>query len=162
MTKNTENNASLASACRNANTWCCKDGFIFIPRQEYQAIADYLADNPRVLSEFCSRSKDHGDFLLYDQKTRCQFLQSDEMCELFALGIRPTECFWWPAHVYLTEDGSLEIRVSECCSACNHIKHDDEFLKRVEEQAKIIGIPLLVRFRKVHSYDVNYHVAKKI
>ena len=159
---NTENNALLATACREASTWCCKDGYIFLPRSEYQAILDHLADKPKALAEFQSRTLDHGDFLLYDQKTRCQFLEANDMCGLFAHGVRPTECFWWPAHVYLASDGGLEIRVSECCSGCRHIGQRSPFLQTVEDQARKIGLPLLHKFRQVHSYDVNHTVAKKI
>ena len=61
-----EDDLPLASACREANTWCCKDGFIFLPRAEYEAICSHLRANEKALSEFVSRTTDHGDFLLYD------------------------------------------------------------------------------------------------
>ncbi len=162
MYKKSNDNDRLASSCREANTWCCKDGYVFLPRQEYQAIIEYLAGNSEALREFSSRISDHGDFLLYDQRTRCQFLNKDELCELHTLGIKPTECFWWPAHVYITNDGDLEIRVSECCSGCKFIASDSHHLKKVEKQAKAIGLALLKRFRIAHSYEVNYKVAKRI
>ncbi|MSR71655.1 MAG: hypothetical protein EXS50_03265 [Candidatus Taylorbacteria bacterium] len=162
MCNKTENNAPLAYACREASTWCCKDGFIFLPRVEYEAIIAYLVEKPDALADFSSRIIDHGDFLLYDQKTRCQFLRENETCELFSLGIRPTECFWWPAHVYLDDRGELEIRVSKCCTACKYIESGSDFLAKVEVQARAIGLPLLTKFRRIHSYDVSYEVAKKI
>ena len=162
MYKKSSDNDHLASSCREANTWCCKDGFVFLPRQEYLRIIEYLAGKPEAREEFDLRIYDHGDFLLYDQKTRCQFLDKDELCELHPLGVKPTECFWWPAHVYMTDDGELEIRVSECCSGCKFITKGSNHLKVVEKQARAIGLSVLRRFRIAHSYDVNYSVAKTI
>lgn len=162
MCKESDENNHLASACRGANTWCCKDGYVFLLRQEYEAIVQYLVGKSEVRKEFDSRISDQGDFLLYDQKTRCQFLNEEESCELHSLGIKPTECFWWPAHVYMTDDGELEIRVSECCSGCKFISKDSDHLKIVEQQARAIGLPLLRRFRIAHSYEVNYKVSKTI
>lgn len=162
MKKESGDNNRLASSCREANTWCCKDGYIFLPRKEYQVIIDYLAGREEDRKVFESRVSDYGDFLLYDQETRCQFLNCEELCELHSLGIKPTECFWWPAHVYVTEDGKLEIRVSECCSGCKAIALDSPHMEKVEAQAREIGLSTLKRFRTVHSYDVSYKVAQVI
>jgi hypothetical protein len=111
--RESEDNMLLASSCSKEQVACCKDGYIFLPRSEYQAIIKHLTSRPNDLQEFTSRIADHGDFLFYNQQTRCQFLRSDERCELHHLGIKPSECFWWPAHVYLADDGTLEIRVAK-------------------------------------------------
>jgi hypothetical protein len=155
-------NLVLASSCGEKKAACCKDGYIFLPRMECQRILDYLADKPDQLQEFKARLADHGDFYLYDQQTRCQFLQEDERCELHAKGLKPTECFWWPAHVYLADDGSLEIRVATCCSGCSHLTPECSHVEVVTEQARKIGLPLLTNFRKVHSYGKDYRVVAKL
>jgi Fe-S-cluster containining protein len=159
--KESTDNTLLASSCEKEQAACCKDGHVFLPKSEYLAIIEYLASRSEGLREFISRITDRGDFLLYNQKTRCQFLQSDERCELHHLGIKPSECFWWPAHVYLVEDDSLEIRVAECCSGCSLIQPDSSHVKKVAEQARVIGLPVLREFRRAHSYGKNYRVVAK-
>lgn len=161
-TEESTDNALLASSCVKEQAACCKDGYIFLPRSEYLSIIEYLSGKPDELQEFTSRVANHGDFLLYNQKTRCQFLQPDEQCELHPLGIKPTECFWWPAHVYLAEDSTLEIRVATCCSGCSLIQPDSSHVKKVAEQARTIGLLLLKSFRTIHSYGKNYKVVAKL
>lgn len=160
--KESGENLLLASSCNDAQAACCKDGYVFLPNSEYQAICQHLKDRPADLQEFKSRVTDHGDFLLYNQKTRCQFLLADERCELHPLGIKPTECFWWPAHVYLADDGSLEIRVATCCSGCGLVTSDSLHIQKVAEQARVIGLSILGEFRRTHSYGTSYRVVAKL
>lgn len=161
-TKESDENMLLASSCNNAQTACCKDGYIFLPMSEYKSILQHLVNRHRDLQEFTSRITDHGEFLLYNQKTRCQFLHANERCELHPLGIKPTECFWWPAHVYLADDGSLEIRVANCCPGCELVTSDSLHVQKVAEQARVIGLSILGEFRKKHSYGKNYRVVAKL
>src|SRR3989344_2513338 len=156
--KESNDNAQLALACSKVQAACCRDGYVFLPRSEYQAIIEHLANKPNDLLEFTSRVVDHSDFLLYNQQTRCQFLHPDERCELHPLGIKPSECFWWPAHVYLADDGTMEIRVAACCSGCSFIQPESSHIKKVAEQARAIGLQLLKNFRTVHSYGKGYKV----
>lgn len=87
--RESSDNTLLASSCSNTRAACCKDGYIFLPKPEFQAIIQHLAERFIDLMEFISRLTDYSDFLLYNQKTYCQFLQKDESCELHPLGIKP-------------------------------------------------------------------------
>ncbi len=159
--KESADNSLLASSCEAGHSACCKDGYIFLPKKEFETVLQYLATQPKNLKEFRSRVTDFGNFLLYNQKTRCQFLLADERCELHPLGIKPTECFWWPAHVYLADDGTLEIRVANCCSGCGLIQPNSPHVEKVAEQARTIGLPIITEFRRTHSYGKDYRVVMK-
>ena len=123
-------NKHLAVSCGQTNVACCKEGFIFLPRSEYEAILSHLKNDVAGLEEFKARIVDHGEFLLYNQKSSCQFLASDNRCQLHPLGIKPTECFWWPGHVYLGSNGTLEIRVASCCGGCSCLNVGSPHIKK--------------------------------
>lgn len=159
--KESVENLHLADSCGQANVICCKKGYIFLPPSEHNAIAEYLKDTTEALREFESRITDHGDFFLYDQKSNCQFLREDNLCQLHPIGIKPTECFWWPGHVYIGLDG-LEIRVATCCGGCHHLKNNSPHIAKIAQQAEEIGHELLIKFRQIHNYGDDYKVVKKI
>jgi hypothetical protein len=53
-----------------------------------------------------------------DQKDCCQFLSEKNLCRLHLEGVKSSECFWWPVHIYGTEPENLELRVATiCCKA---------------------------------------------
>ena len=114
-----ELNDQLATACQKCGAACCKKGQIFLPRDEYVRIRSHaLGLGLDQTAEFDSRITDYGLFYLYDQKQGCQFLDSDNLCRLHDIGLKPTECFWWPYHIFNSETDELEVRLSfSCCDA---------------------------------------------
>ncbi len=156
-------NSRLAAACQNCAASCCKKGLLFLPAHEHARISDWLHANGRSeLSEFLSRAKPHEGFFLYDQQERCQFLDEQNLCRLHPIGIKPTECFWWPFHVY-SEGEALAIRLStSCCDGYKEFRAGLPFLDIIEEQAKQIGLTLIRAFRKVYSGSYNTTFVKEL
>ncbi len=155
-------NEYLAGCCRNAEANCCKDGYLFLTREEFQNLNQYCHAVKSELQEFQERITDCGAYALYDQRTRCQFLDSNDHCRLHDLGLKPTECFWWPAHVYLAKTGDLEIRVATCCSGCGMLTSNCEHIQRVVEQARAIGLNTLKAFRRRITYGEEYRVVSPL
>jgi Fe-S-cluster containining protein len=137
----TDFNQKLAAACQSKCASCCCKGMIFLPENEFQAIKQWVSNkSPADLSEFEQRTKMFDGFRLYDQKDRCQFLDQGNLCRLHSQGVKPTECFWWPFHVYAASDKSLEIRLStSCCDGYKYYTPNLPFLEIIESQAKTIG-----------------------
>jgi Fe-S-cluster containining protein len=148
-----EFNQQLAGACQQCQASCCKKGRLFLPRAEYDAILRHLtAADPAGLAEFQSRVVDHDAFLLYDQKDACQFLTAEHHCRLHALGIKPSECLWWPYHVYADAEGQLELRLATyCCDG--HLAHgpDSPYPNLIKAQIAKLGPELLLAFRRHHA-----------
>ena len=148
-----EVNDQLAAACQKCGAACCKKGQIFLPRDEYARIRLYAqASGPDETAEFDSRITDYGLFFLYDQGSGCQFLDSGNLCRLHDIGIKPTECFWWPYHVFASEAGELEVRLStNCCDA--HETHGPEspYPGLIAEGADQIGFDVIRAFRQAYG-----------
>ena len=150
-------NKPLASACQAACSSCCCKGKIFLPSAEYDRLRVWVRENAvSDLEEFDSRSECLDGFYLYDQKTRCQFLDARNLCRLHDKGVKPTECFWWPLHIYTGADDSLEIRVStSCCDAYKSIPPESPLVASLKKEALQLGRELLKKFRDVYSGSYN-------
>jgi hypothetical protein len=153
----TEANKKLASACQKNNSACCKKGKIFLPKNEYEGLKNWINNNmPEEAKDFNERTESHSTFYLYNQRDGCQFLSKDGLCKLHTKGIKPTECFWWPIHVYSGKNKQMEIRLATtCCAGCQSVRNDEDFLKLVEKDAKIIGLDIIRQFRAV--FPGGYH-----
>lgn len=151
-------NQKLAGACQAKCAACCRKGKIFLPENEFQAIKQWAAkaSTPAEISEFEGRTEAFDGFRLYDQKDSCQFLDRNNLCRLHTQGVKPTECFWWPFHVYTAATGALEIRLStSCCDGYKFFTPGLPFLDIVESQARAIGFAAIRKFRNKYpgSYD---------
>lgn len=146
-------NEQLAAACQKCDAACCKKGQIFLPRDEYARIRLHVqALGSDETSEFDSRITDHGLFFLYDQRSGCQFLDSGNLCRLHDIGIKPTECFWWPYHVFTSKAGALEVRLSTtCCDAHNLHLPDSPYPGLVADGAERIGFDVIRAFREAYG-----------
>jgi len=158
-----KNNKNLAKSCRETKSSCCYKGLIFLPDEEYFKILEYTQLNlEEHAEEFMARCKKYDGFYLYDQKSKCQFL--DEIgsgsCRLHDKGVKPSECFWWPLHVYVGDEDELEIKVSNCCSGCLLINKDD--VQKIKKDAERIGYDLFAKLRQVHPCGETYAVVEKI
>ncbi|WP_414587514.1 hypothetical protein [Scytonema sp. PCC 10023] len=153
-------NSSLANACQLTQASCCKAGLLFLPEQEYQAIVQWLAGNSASeLGEFESRCVKYDGFYLYDQKDNCQFLTETNLCRLHPEGVKPSECFWWPVHIYGTEPENLELCVAtKCCTACEYIDANSYLLDDITKRAHELGCDVICRFRRVYlgSYEKRF------
>lgn len=145
-------NVPLAEACQKACSKCCCHGKIFLPNAEFKKICDWLGKHsPADLLEFKARSESHDGFHLYEQQTRCQFLDAANLCRLHAPGVKPRECFWWPLHVFDVGNGQLEVQVStECCSAWRHVETEPRLAQDVAAEVNALGKDLIRDFRKVY------------
>jgi len=145
-------NDLLAKACQAAGASCCKLGRLFLPLEEWRQIEAWLAARSAdELSEFRRRSVAGDGFFLYDQQKRCQFLDERNLCRLQAAGLKPSECFWWPFHVYVDEQDRLEIRLAtSCCGGHRHYVAGQPFVAQVEAQARRLGADLIRRFRRAY------------
>ena len=152
-------NEQLALACQATCSSCCKKGKIFLPNGEYEKILEWITENsPDDVAEFQARSEKYDGFHLYDQKSRCQFLDVKDLCRLHTWGVKPRECFWWPLHIYTTESNNLDIRVStSCCSAYQHIGPLSPYVDAVQAEVEDLGAALIRRFRVAYpgSYSGN-------
>jgi hypothetical protein len=146
-----EFNQKLAKACQQCQAACCKKGRLFLPRKEYEAIRAHLGkSNPAALQEFQDRTADHETFLLYDQKNCCQFLDEANLCRLHSLGLKPSECFWWPYHVYADSAGQLEVRLSTaCCDAYKSHGPHSPYPRLIGQRVAEIGPEVVRAFRRI-------------
>jgi hypothetical protein len=148
-----EVNDLLATACQKCGSPCCKKGQIFLPRAEYKRIHEHVVLlGEAETKEFESRVSDHGLFFLYDQKIGCQFLDAHNLCRLHNIGLKPSECFWWPYHVYAgSAPGTLEIRVyMDCCDGHEADGDNSSYHQVIEEEAAQIGFDVLRKFREAY------------
>lgn len=147
-----EVNRVLATACQKCGSACCKKGQIFLPREEYERIRQYALElGSAEVDEFDARITDHGLFFLYDQRNGCQFLSAGNLCRLHTLGLKPSECFWWPYHIFAGEE-DLELRVfTECCAGHEAAQPDSAYSQLVEEAAGRIGFDVIRKFREAYS-----------
>ncbi len=157
-------NCGLAGACQATEASCCKKGKIFLPPSEYQAILDWLqTHSPAEIDSFKARCAHHDDaFILYDQEQRCQFLDDANLCRLHRDKVKPSECFWWPLHVYTPVEGEgLEIRVATCCEGYRCKGDLEGYLEEIEARAKVIGYDRIRAFRKVYEGNSDKKIAVK-
>jgi hypothetical protein len=157
-------NALLAAACQAAGAPCCKRGRLFLPLAEWRQIAAWLAARSAdELDQFRRRCAASEGFFLYDQQPRCQFLDDGNLCRLQAAGLKPSECFWWPFHVYVDEQDRLEIRLAtSCCGGHRHYEPGLPFVAQVEAQAKRLGADLIRRFRRAYPGHYQTMLVKLI
>jgi Fe-S-cluster containining protein len=160
----TDFNQKLATACQAKGAACCCRGQIFLPENQYQALRQWVAgQSPADLPELEARTQTFDEFRLYDQKDRCQFLDQQGRCRLHSEGVKPTECFWWPFHVFTAPDDHLEIRLSNvCCDAYKHFSPGLPFLDLIEAQARQIGYARLRAFRAIYPGNDQLMVVKKL
>jgi Fe-S-cluster containining protein len=146
-------NQKLANSCQNCGAACCRKGKIFLPKNEHAAMRDHAEKlGGNWLKEFDARVSDHGLFFLYDQLSGCQFLDAQNLCRLHDLGLKPSECFWWPYHVFSAENESLEVRLfTECCDA--HTTHDatSPYPADIAAKAAEIGVDVIQSFRQIYG-----------
>lgn len=151
-------NKCLAKACMGAGSSCCCKGQIFLPNNELESIRTWLStrsESERENFERCVVS--HDGFALLNQENRCQFLDDKNLCRLHNEGVKPTECFWWPLHVYLNNRNQLEIRISEdCCGAhtclnCDAAAATETEVLKIETKARLMGLDLIRQFRQVYQ-----------
>ena len=147
-------NKELGAACQSQEAACCKEGKIFLPEGQYQAICRYLqtheCSSTTALQEFQERCEQHDGFWLYDQRARCQFLGPQNRCGLYATGVRPLECLWWPLHAYLGDGGQVEVRSATWCCTAAAAAAGQVHAELVEESAEQTGVELIRRFREVY------------
>jgi len=158
-----QKNEGLAIDCRATKSSCCYKGMVFLPNEEYEKIFKYIEANSKEdMQEFVNRCKKYDGFYLYDQQGKCQFLDDIGCgsCRLHDKGVKPTECFWWPLHVYKTKASNLEIRVGSCCSGCTYV--EDIQVKKVVSDLEWIGYDRIMKFREVYSCGEKYRVIKKL
>jgi hypothetical protein len=157
-------NERLATACQKCGSACCKKGQIFLPRKEHERIRQHVvALGMSEAAEFDGRTTDHGLFFLYDQRNGCQFLDDQNLCRLHRLGIKPSECFWWPYHVYASEAGELEVRLfTTCCDA--HKMHDRNslYLGWIKEESNRIGVDVIRAFRQAYGGSADTKLVGRI
>ncbi len=136
---------------------CCKKGKLFLPEAEYNKMRTWLIKNsPDELDNFDKRIEEHDGFYLYDQKNSCGFLNEKDLCRLHVDGIKPTECFAWPFHVYLDDKQELEIRYSNtCCQSYLEIEtHRDEAIRYARELLAYFDENIIRSFR--NTYNGSY------
>ncbi len=156
-----ELNDQLAHACQSCQAACCKKGQLFLPRVEYERMHAHAQKlGSAAVEEFEERVSDHGSFLLYDQKDRCQFLDERNLCELHPLGLKPSECFWWPYHVFTAgSQESLEIRLyTSCCEGYRAHGPHSPYPAHIEEGVNAMGFDVVRAFRRQYggSYDTQF------
>jgi len=77
--------------------------------------------------------------------------------------VKPSECFWWPFHVFTAAAGGLEIRMSTtCCEGYRHYTPGLPFLEIIAAQAKAIGHARLRAFRAVYPGSDQLMVVKQL
>jgi hypothetical protein len=157
-------NDLLATACRAAGASCCKLGRLFLPLEECRQIEAWLAaSSADELDEFRRRCAPHEGFHLYAQENRCQFLDDQCLCRLHSVGLKPSECFWWPFHVYVNQQDQLEIRLAaSCCASRLHCQPGLPFVGQVEAQVRRLGTDLIRRFRRVYPGSYQTVLVKLI
>jgi hypothetical protein len=157
-------NSSLATACQLSQGSCCKKGLLFLPEDEYQAIVEWVAANSaNELGEFESRCVKYDGFYLYDQKDCCQFLTETNLCRLHSEGVKPSECFWWPVHIYGTKPENLELCVATgCCNACEYIDTNSSLLDDITKRFHELGADVICRFRGVYSGSYEKRFLRKL
>ena len=149
-------NINLANECINSCSQCCFKGKVLLFPDEYESIKKHLSKTSESnLKEFLSNCENFEEFYLLNQNQRCQFLNNRNLCTLHDLGLKPSECFWWPAHFYVTTGDTLEILLADyCCQSFKQINEQSEHIQNMnnfltEEKALIIK-----KFRKI--YDGNF------
>ena len=142
----------ISKVCQANGSKCCREGKIFLTAKEVVDILMYnvLKLSKDALREFITRLEPHDGFFLYDQKNCCQFLDNDGLCKIYDSGFRPRECEWWPLHVYVGEDGGLEIRLVNC--QCGGKPNTDQTtITKMLDEISNIGVDKIRRFRSVYS-----------
>ena len=152
-------NSNIAKSCISNCSSCCKKGRLFLPKAEYEQMRNWLIKNsPEENDDFENRIEKHDGFFIYDQKNSCGFLDEKNLCRLD--GVKPTECFAWPFHVYLDDKQEVEIRYSDtCCQAYQEIEaHRDEAIHYAREQLTHYNEETIRAFRNTYngSYGTKY------
>ncbi len=142
-----------ATTCQQCGALCCKKGEIFLPANEYRRIREHAEKlGAHEAAELADRITDHGLFYIYDQRTGCQFLDAKNLCRLHDLGLKPSECFWWPYHIFKGEEpGRLEIKLfMDCCDghAASHVSLPEHHV--IEAEAHSIGLDVIHKFRETY------------
>ncbi len=118
---------------------------------------------PDEAKEFAARTTDHGLFFLYDQRTGCQFLDGENLCRLHNLGLKPSECFWWPYHVYASETKELEVRLfTTCCDAHEMHDRDSPYPGMITEESNRIGFDVIRAFRQAYGGSAGTKLVGRI
>jgi len=147
-------NANIAKSCISSCSSCCKKGKLFLPKVEYERMRAWLITNsPEELEAFEERIEKHDGYYIYDQKKSCGFLDEKDLCRLHVDGVKPTECFAWPFHVYLDEKQALEIRYSDtCCNAYHEIEtRRHESIRYARQLLADYDEDLIRSFRNVYN-----------
>lgn len=163
--RDSEENNQLARACMAKGAACCKKGMLFLQPSEYRRIVDHLAKNgsPKELAEWLARCQQKDGYYLYDQKDACQFLDERNLCRLHGAGIKPSECFWWPLHVFWDPGEGFSLKAGTyCCDGCRFLSAQSGHTAMVERQARDIGLDLLKRFRADYPGQAAYRHVKTI
>jgi hypothetical protein len=159
-------NDCLAHACQASGTACCKKGQVFLPLEEYQRLVAWLrmhsADELESFESRCTHHDSEG-FVLYDQLNACQFLTSENLCRLHTQGVKPSECFWWPFHVYVAPDEALEIRVSTtCCDGYKNCQQASGYIAQIEKEVRGISAETIRAFRRVYGGSYGTNLVKRL
>lgn len=164
--KNNENeiNVRLAAACQKTCASCCCKGDLFLPPEELEDIRSWIEEkSPEDREKFEGRLSHYDSFSLYAQGDRCQFLSDENLCRLHEDKVKPSECYWWPLHVYTNVDKELEVRVSiSCCDAYRHITPESSLLDDIENTVNALGREIFYDFRKVYSGSYDNKFLKKL
>lgn len=139
-------------------------GLLFMPDKEYLVIVKWLQDkSPNELEEFKARCKKYDGFYLYDQQQACQFLDNKNLCRLHEDKVKPTECYWWPLHVYIGDDNCLDIRVStSCCDGYKFIDNKSSVIEDIKMVVEKLGQEIFRKFRSKYQGSYNNRSILKI
>lgn len=140
-------------------------GKIFLHPVEYERIVRYLSENEMQgdLDEWKSRCELKDGYYLYDQKNACQFLDKNNLCRMHFTGVKPSECFWWPLHVFWNQEEGYTLKAGTyCCDGCKFVTPDSKHAEMVESQAKHLGLDLIKKFRMSYPGRTDCRTIKTI
>jgi hypothetical protein len=159
-----ESNKQLAQACQATCSSCCKKGLLFLLPEEKAQIEEWISSHsPDEMGVFHSSLTKKEGFYLFDQKNSCQFLDQYNLCRLHGDGVKPTECFLWPAHVYVGLFGNLETQVSNtCCEGYRYITEGHPAISGASQFADRIGYERLLRFRKAYGGSYGHNLLENL
>lgn len=153
-------NQRLAESCRACSARCCKKGLLLLLPHELASIEGWLQEHaPENIGPFRDRIHYYDDFALFDQQLSCLFLDDNDLCVLHSAGLKPTECFIWPLHIYLGHRAeTVDVRVStSCCDGYQNITDTHPSVYEAIKYARAVGYNRLTYVRSAYpgSYQTR-------
>jgi hypothetical protein len=114
----------------------------------------------REIPAFAKVSQD--EFLDYKWQIKNSISDLRKLVEIIK-GVKPSECFWWPVHIYGTEPENLEFCVAtRCCTACEYIDANSLLLDDITKRVCELGTDVICRFRRVYSGSYEKQFLRKL